>query len=306
MARALREAGLRRGDLVALILPDAEQFLIALLGASLGGVTPASLAPPATTVGLPRYLERTQAILRASGARAIVTARRLAAPLTAALAAARPAINPQPTVLILDGLDAAPLEPDFAPALDDVALVQFTSGSTASPKGVTLTHANLAANIDAFGGPDGIAISRDDIGVSWLPLSHDMGLVGMALGPLYAARPCVLLPPQEFVKRPAEWLRAITRHRATVSFAPNFAYDLCVRRVTDTAGLDLSSWRVAGCGAEPVHAATLSAFSAKFAAAGFRETVVRAVLRPRGARPGRDGVAARTTARASSTCPLRG
>jgi len=296
VARALREAGLRRGDLVALILPDAGQFLIALLGASLGGVTPASLAPPATTVGLPRYLERTQTILRASGARAIVTARRLAAPLTEALAAARPAINPQPTVLTLDGLDASPLEPDFAPALDDVALVQFTSGSTASPKGVTLTHANLAANIAAFGGPHGIDISRDDVGVSWLPLSHDMGLVGMALGPLYAARPCVLLPPQEFVKHPAEWLRAITRHRATVSFAPNFAYDLCVRRVTDTAGLDLSSWRVAGCGAEPVHAATLSAFSAKFAAAGFRETsyvpcyglaehVLAATVSPRGRPP---------------------
>ena len=296
VARALREAGLRRADLVALLLPEAEQFLIALLGASLGGVTPASLAPPATTVGLPRYLERTQAILRASGARAVVTSRRLAAPLTTVLAAARPAINPQPMVLILDGLDATPLEPDFAPALDDVALVQFTSGSTASPKGVVLTHANLAANIAAFGGRDGIAISGDDVGVSWLPLSHDMGLVGMALGPLYAARPCVLLPPQEFVKHPAEWLRAITRHRATISFAPNFAYDLCVRRVADTAGLDLSSWRVAGCGAEPVHAATLSAFATKFAAAGFRETsyvpcyglaehVLAATVSPRGRPP---------------------
>jgi acyl-CoA synthetase (AMP-forming)/AMP-acid ligase II len=296
LARSLREAGLRRGDLVALVLPDAEQFLIALLGTSLSGATPASIAPPATSVGLQRYFERTQAILRLSAARAVVTTRRLAAPLCAALAAARPAFARQPMVLILDDLDARPLEPDFAPALDDIALVQFTSGSTSSPKGVALTHANLAANIEAFGGPEGIAISRDDIGVSWLPLSHDMGLVGMALGALYAARPCVLLPPQEFVKHPTQWLRAITRHRGTVSFAPNFAYDLCVRRVSDTAELDLSSWRVAGCGAEPIHASTLAAFAKKFSPAGFRETsyvpcyglaehVLAATLSPRERRP---------------------
>jgi acyl-CoA synthetase (AMP-forming)/AMP-acid ligase II len=123
-----------------------------------------------------------------------------------------------------------------------------------------------------------------------------MGLVGMALGALYAARPCVLLPPQEFVKHPTQWLRAITRHRGTISFAPNFAYDLCVRRVSDTAELDLSSWRVAGCGAEPIHASTLAAFAKKFSPAGFRETsyvpcyglaehVLAATLSPRERRP---------------------
>jgi len=102
-----------------------------------------------------------------------------------------------------------------------------------------------------------------------------MGLVGMAIGAVYTAVPAVLLTPELFVKRPVEWLRAITRHRATVSFAPNFAYDLCVRRVKDKemAGLDLSSWRVAGCGAEPIHASTLAAFAEKFGAVGFRETI---------------------------------
>ena len=100
-----------------------------------------------------------------------------------------------------------------------------------------------------------------------------MGLIGMALGPLYCGRPAVLLTPQAFVKRPAEWLRAIARHRATVSFAPNFAYALCVRRVKDRdlEGLDLSCWRVAGCGGEPIHAPTLAAFAEKFAPVGFRE-----------------------------------
>jgi len=296
LARSLRDAGVRRGDIVALLLPEAEQFLVALFGTSYSGATPASLAPPATTVGLPHYLERTVAILRKADARAVMTTRRIAAELVTVLAAARPAFVHQPMVLIVDDLDSQATEPDFAPSPDDVALVQFTSGSTASPKGVTLTHANLAANIEAFGGPQGLAISGDDIGVSWLPLSHDMGLVGMALGALYAARPCVLMPPQEFVKRPAAWLRAITRHRATVSFAPNFGYELCARRIADPADLDLSSWRVAGCGAEPIHAATLAAFAEKFSPAGFRDGafvpcyglavhVLAATVSPRGRRP---------------------
>jgi fatty-acyl-CoA synthase len=99
-----------------------------------------------------------------------------------------------------------------------------------------------------------------------------MGLVGMILGPLYGGRPVVLMPPEMFVKRPVEWLRVITRYRATVSYAPNFAYDLCVRRIKDREvdTLDLSSWRVAGCGAEPINAQTLSAFAEKFGRAGFR------------------------------------
>ena len=137
---------------------------------------------------------------------------------------------------------------------------------------MALSHRNLSANIDAINGPSGLGTSSRDSAVSWLPLYHDMGLVGMALGPLYAARPGVLLPPRSFVRRPAEWLKAISRHRATVSFAPNFAYELAVRRVKDRDldGMDLSCWRIAGCGAEPVSAPTLAAFAERFAAAGFR------------------------------------
>ena len=249
VARSLREAGLRRGDLVALVLPDGEQFLTALFGASLAGVTPASVYPPPATGDLARYFELTAAILRASGARVVVTTRALAPSFNQA----RTVCPELSLVLCSDDLDATALEPEVWPALDDIAFVQFTSGSASTPKGVALTHANVSANIDAFGGPSALAISPEDIGVSWLPLNHDMGLVGMALGALYAGRPCVLLPPQAFVKRPAEWLRAITRHRGTVSFAPDFAYDLCVRRVKDLDGLDLACWRVAGCGAEPIN-----------------------------------------------------
>jgi fatty-acyl-CoA synthase len=272
-ARALREAGLRKGDLVALVVADAEAFLTMLCAASMAGVIPASLYPPAlmgAAGDLSPYLQLTAGILRASRANAVVTTAALV-PAFDGLRSRCPSLS---LVLAHEQLDAPPIEPDDLPSLDDVAFVQFTSGSTSTPKGVTLSHANLSANIDAINGPSGLMTGAGDIGVSWLPLNHDMGLVGMALGAMYAALPCVLLPPQSFVKRPAEWLRALTRHGGTISFAPNFAYDLCVRRIKDADldGLDLSSWRVAGCGAEPIHPPTLAAFARKFEPVGFRDT----------------------------------
>ena len=270
VARSLVESGLRRGDLVALVLPEADDFLTALFGASTAGLIPASLHAPATTSDLSRYLDLTAAILRASDAKAVVTTSALA-PAFEAVRRDCPSLE---IVLARETLDAPPIEPDAHPALDDIAFVQFTSGSTSAPKGVALSHRNLSVNVDAINGPAGLMTRWSDVAVSWLPLNHDMGLVGMALGPLYSARPGVLMSTQAFVKRPVEWLRAITRFRGSISFAPNFAYDLCVRRVKDRDldGLDLSSWRVAGCGAEPVHADTLAAFAEKFASAGFRAT----------------------------------
>ena len=295
IARSLRASGLRRGDLVALVLGDAEQFLEALFGASMAGVIPASLYPPATASGdLSRYMDLTGGIMRASSARAVITSGALA-PAFNALRTTCPDLS---LVFASDTLDAPAIEPDAPPTLDDIAFVQFTSGSTATPKGVALTHRNVSANVDAMNGPDGVATGEGDVAVSWLPLNHDMGLVGMALGPLYAGRSGVLMTPQAFVKRPVEWLRALTRHKGTISFAPNFAFDLCVRRVKerDLQGLDLSRWRVAGCGAEPVHAPTLAAFAAKFAPVGFRATsflpsyglaehVLAATFSPRGRAP---------------------
>ena len=298
-AGSFQAAGLRRGDLVGLVLPDPEQFLTTLFGASIAGLIPASIYPPSMTSDLPRYFELTAAILRASGARAVVTSRALAASFEDARSQC-PALS---MILCADDLDGPVTELDRRPSLSDIAFVQFTSGSTSSPKGVALTHANVSANIDAFLGPSAVAASSADTGVSWLPLNHDMGLVGMALGALYTGRTCVLLPPETFVRRPVEWLRAITRHRATVSFAPNFAYDLCVRRVKDLDGLDLSSWRIAGCGAEPIHPPTLAAFAEKFGPVGFRDTsflpcyglaehVLAATFPPRGRRPRTERVSA--------------
>jgi fatty-acyl-CoA synthase len=270
VARSLAEAGLSRGDLVAIVLPDAEAFLITLFAVSMAGLIPASMPVPATTGDLARYLDLATGILRASGATAIVTTKLFAA----AFERIRGASLELKRVLAREDLDAPPIEPDSYPDLDAIAFVQFTSGSTSSPKGVALSHRNLSANVDAINGPAGLMTSATDVGVSWLPLNHDMGLIGMALGPLYAARPGVLLPAQTFVKRPAEWLRAIARFRGTISFAPTFGYDLCVRRVkaADLERLDLSSWRIAGCGAEPIHRATLDTFANMFAPAGFRAT----------------------------------
>ena len=282
-AAGLRAAGLERGDVVALVIGDAEQFLATLLGAALAGVVPASLYPPSPTADLPQFFEATAPVLAAAEARAVVTTAAFA-PGFRALRSQQPNLE---FVLTPDecraglsrpgraGLSGPPDQSaidDWRPSLDDVAFIQFTSGSTSMPRGVTVTHRNLAANIQGIHGPSGLDVTPEDVGVSWLPLYHDMGLVGMSLGGLYSGRPVTLMPPEMFVKRPVEWLRAITRYRATVSYAPNFAYELCVRRVKDRDldGLDLSTWRVAGCGAEPINAATLIAFADKFACAGFR------------------------------------
>jgi fatty-acyl-CoA synthase len=294
---SLRALGLGKGDLVALIVGDAEQFLTTLFGASLAGVIPASLYPPAATSDLPRYLAATAGILRSCGARAVVTTAGLQ-PHFSELRSSCPDLSFVLSCETLDLLDGPEPGPQPAVSADDAAFVQFTSGSTSVPKGVVVTHRNLSANIEAFSGPAGVGSSTSDRAVSWLPMYHDMGLVGMAIGAVYGSLSAVLLTPQAFVKRPVEWLRAISRYRGTVSFAPNFAYDLAVRRVKETEleGLDLSCWRVAGCGAEPIHAPTLAAFAEKFRPVGFRETsflpsyglaehVLAATFSPRGRGP---------------------
>ena len=160
------------------------------------------------------------------------------------------------------------LDPGIGPGT--VAFLQYTSGSTAEPKGVVLTHANLLANqrmIErAFAQTAGSTI------VGWLPLQHDMGLIGNMLQPLWLGARCVLMPPTAFLQKPLRWLRAISRYRGTTSGGPDFAYDLCARRIApaDREGLDLSSWSLAFNGAEPVRAATLDRFAEAFAPCGFR------------------------------------
>lgn len=157
---------------------------------------------------------------------------------------------------------------------DGVAFLQFTSGSTGAPKGVMVSHANILANQRAI--REGFRHGEDTTVLGWLPFYHDMGLVGIVMQPVFLGRPCVLMPPAAFIQKPLRWLKAIARYRATTSGGPNFGYQLCVDAISEgdleqCEGLDLSAWRLAFAGAEPVRASTLERFAGKFAAKGFDE-----------------------------------
>ena len=181
-----------------------------------------------------------------------------------------PEVRGMPWLNVDDVADVNPsgCRPDGSPA--DVVLLQYTSGSTSDPRGVMVTHGNLLHNLGAsatLAGHD-----RDSIGVSWLPVNHDMGLIDGVLQPAFTGFPVWLMAPASFLQRPSRWLRAISRLRATHSGAPNFAYDLCTRRIDESerASLDLSTWDIAYNGAEPVRSGTLDAFHRAFAPCGFR------------------------------------
>ena len=266
-AGALRGHGLVAGDRAALVVPEVGGFVKAFFGLSVAGLVPVPLVPPAQAGDLATFARQSRHLLLASRAAAVVTTPDVAPLLDLT------ALQPQPRICAVDDLLRGPaLAAPAAPAADATALLQFTSGATAAPKGVVLSHRNLAANVTAISGPAGLDVSTDDIGVSWLPLYHDMGLIGMLLAAMYATVSVVILSPVLFLKRPTAWLEAISRYRGTISFAPDFAYELCVRRVkpAQIGALDLASWRIAGCGAEPIRPDSLARFAEHFARAGFR------------------------------------
>ena len=255
------------------MLPTSREFFLTFAGVLLAGGVPVPIYPPVRADRIAEYAERQSAILHNAEARLLVTFRE--AERVAKLL--RPKVpSLQDIVTAADLLSentargvAAPRVPSDANSAD-LALLQYTSGSTGNPKGVQLTHANLLANVRAIG--EALAIRPDDVGVSWLPLYHDMGLIGAWLMPLYFGIPVVVLSPVSFLARPQRWLWALHRHRATITAAPNFAYELAVRKIADSdvEGLDLSSLRAALNGAEPVNAATLDRFASRFARYGFR------------------------------------
>ncbi len=160
----------------------------------------------------------------------------------------------------------------------DLAFLQYTSGSTAAPKGVMVTHGNLDANLGVLG--DAWKLSQADVMASWLPLYHDMGLIGGVLAPIYFGFPLILMSPHHFLGSPMRWLQAISRYHATVGGAPDFSYQLCLDRVNDERArdLDLSAWRVAWCGAEPIRTGTMQGFAARFAMSGLRTDALQPLL----------------------------
>jgi acyl-CoA synthetase (AMP-forming)/AMP-acid ligase II len=268
VAGGLRAAGVRPGERVALVYPTSPGFFDAFFGTLLAGAVPVPLYPPLRLGRLTEYHERTARMLRAVDAVLILADRRIRRLLGRTVELARPRLGCRPADgLSLDESAVRPVEADP----DHLALVQFSSGTTTEPKPVALTHRAVLSQVAILNGfwPDGPAVRHS--GVSWLPLYHDMGLIGCVFPALERPAVLTLLRPEHFVSRPALWLRAISRFRATISPAPNFAYALCLDKVRDTEldGVDLSCWRVALNGAEPVAPSVLRRFRERFAAWGF-------------------------------------
>jgi fatty-acyl-CoA synthase len=276
IAAALRRLGISSGDRIALVFPTSPAFMDAFFGALLAGAVPVPLYPPFRLGRLPEYHAATSRMIDAVGACLVLADARTRRLLGQAIELSRPRLGCR----TLDDLDTESVgEVQIAVNPDDLGLIQFSSGSTTDPKPVALSHGNLTAQLAALKAllpPEDRVPQR---GVSWLPLYHDMGLIGCLLLAVYHPGPVVLIPPEHFLVRPALWLRAIARHRATLSVSPTFGYAICAKRVRDEEleGMDLSNWRLAVCGAEPVSAESLDRFARRFARFGFDASALRPV-----------------------------
>lgn len=264
---ALQALGVGPGQAVGLVYPTGFAFLEAFLGALLAGAVPTPLYPPARLGRLDEYNRQTAGMLRAAGARLVLADPRAQRVLGATIEAAGTPLGCRR----LDTLPRGAPRPAAVRA-DDLGLLQFSSGTTVDPKPVALSHRALLAQARLLGQlwPD--RPDRRHTGLSWLPLYHDMGLIGFVLSAMERPSVVTLLAPEAFVTRPALWLRGISRHGASISCAPNFAYALCTRKVRDEdlEGVDLSGWEVAICGAETVVPEAMRAFASRFARWGFR------------------------------------
>ena len=267
VAAGLQRAGVVPRQCVAIMLATSAEYFSTYFGILIAGAIPVPIYPPARASQLEDHVLRHGGILDNARAVMLVTvpeAMVVARLLQARVPGLRHVVTPQqlaehggtPTPVTVRG--------------DDIAFIQYTSGSTGQPKGVALTHANLLANIRGMA--QAIEATPSDVFVSWLPLYHDMGLIGAWLAPLYVGFPLVVMSPLAFLAKPLRWLQALHRWRGTLSAGPNFAYELCLKRIDDAAlaGLDLSTWRLAFNGAEAVSPDTVRRFSQRFAACGLR------------------------------------
>ena len=259
--------GIRIGERVGLVLPNPREFVASFLGIVVAGGVPVPLAPPAGTRSVGTWVASATRILTSAGASMVLTE-------PACWAGVERLIQDRPE------LEVGSVEEEFrgdtpsfqAPQLDEnnLCFLQFTSGSTTAPRGVEVRHRNIAANAAAIFGEGGLAAGSDDITIAWLPLFHDMGLIGFVLAPIMSGVQSVVLRTNSFLRDPLWWLESIERFRGTITFAPNFAYARTLRYLShDVAqGIDLSTLRIAGCGGEPINADTLRAFSAALQPAG--------------------------------------
>ena len=279
-AAELARRGVPPGGRVSLMLPTSRSFFVSYAGILLAGAIPVPIYPPFRADRIEEYAERQSAILNNAGVCMLLTFHRAESVAKLLKPRVRSLESVADAEKLIEAADAAkPPAPGALPAHlsgsrvrkgSDLALLQYTSGSTGDPKGVMLTHANLLANIRAIG--EAVQLTSDDVGISWLPLYHDMGLIGAWLTLLHFGTPLHVMSPLAFLTRPERWLRAIHQNHGTITAAPNFAYELCVRKIADKdiEGLDLSSLRAALNGAEPVNPETLERFERRFSKYGFR------------------------------------
>lgn len=270
-AGELQGLGVKKGDRVGIVLADSDEFILTFVAAMTAGAVPVPIYPPFSFKNLEGYLDSVAHILRASRASLLVTTAALEQSLAPALQL-RGVESRVVSTVVLEQHRQAFRTVDVGP--DDLAFLQFTSGSTSRPKGVLVRHKHLAANAEAFM-VHGVDVDpRTDRTVSWLPLFHDMGLIGFVVGPLFTGTPGVFLLTSSFVRAPRLWLETITRTNGTITYAPNFAYALINKRIKerDLEGLDLSTLRVAGCGAEPISAKVLRDFAKLLEPVGFRSS----------------------------------
>ena len=278
-ARGLMELGLAPGERVAIILPTGVEFLDALFGTLLAGGVPTPLYPPVRLGRIDDYHRSTATMIRTSGARFVVSDRRVSRILGRTVQGLPEKISGLRQVDELRRLGSRSGVPWPTVTAGDLALVQFSSGTTAAPKAVALGHEQILWNCEQVSmailgaHPE---IEGEHRCVSWLPLYHDMGLIGCVLNSALAPRDLVLLPPEAFVARPQLWLETISRYGGTVSAAPNFAYAYAADRIPDDAlsGIDLSRWVLALNGAEPVTPEAMGRFVERFEPAGFRASAL--------------------------------
>ena len=266
VAAGLHERGVQAGQTVAIMLPTGRGYFASFFGILWAGATPVPIYPPLRPSQLEEHLRRHARILANAQVQLLIT---VAEAKTVALLL-RAQVSSLRHIATVSDLQGAGQRPATAVRAQDLAFLQYTSGSTGDPKGVMLTHANLLANIQAMA--QRLQVTNADVFVSWLPLYHDMGLIGACLGSLHQGIPLVVMSPLRFLRRPASWLWAIHDYRGTLSAAPNFAFELCLRNIHDEniQGLDLSSWRLAVNGAEPVSPDTMRRFAERFAPFGFK------------------------------------